>query len=122
LYEDKVEYTDKLAAIDVNITAYNVGGRKLNMVESTLLNVEAGDEAVAYLIPVDYATVYVLPYGTQDLSAKGVEKMNGVGQVFLPPQSNPAARSAWLFSTHTFEFKGITSGAYRKLYFSKTSY
>ena len=122
LYEGKVEYTDRLKAIDIEITSYNVGGRKLNMVESTLLNVEAGDEAVAYLIPVDYASVYILPYGTQDLTGKGVEKMNGVGQVFLPPQTTPAARSAWLFSTHTFEFKGITSGGYRKLYFSKTSY
>jgi len=121
LYEDKVEYTDKLDAIDVDITTYNVGGRKLNMVESTLLNTEAGDEAVAYLIPVDYCAVFVLPYGTQDISAKSVEKM-GVGQVFLPPQTNPAEKSAWLFSTHTFEFKGITSGAYRKIYFSKTSY
>lgn len=121
LYEDKVEYTDKLSAIDINIISYNVGGRKLNMVESTLLNTLAGDEAVAYLIPVDYACTFVLPYGTQDMSAKAVEKM-GVGQIFLPPQTNPAERSAWLFSTHNFEWKGITSGAYRKIYFSKTSY
>lgn len=121
LYEDKIDYTDKLDAIDINIVAYNVGGRKLNMVESTLLNTEAGDEAVAYLIPVDYTCAYVLPYGTQDITAKSVEKM-WVGQIFLPPQTNPAERSAWLFSTHTFEFKWMTSGAYRKIYFSKTSY
>ena len=121
LYEDKVEYTDKLSAIDVDIISYNVGGRKLNMVESTLLNTESGDDAVAYLVPVDYCGIYVLPYGTQDITAKSVEKL-GVGQVFLPPHTNPAERSAWLFSTHTFEFKGITSGAYRKIYFSDTSY
>lgn len=121
LYEEKVDYTDKLVAIDIDIQSYNVWGRKLNMVESTLLNTEAGDEAVAYLIPVDFCAVYVLPYGTQDITAKSVEKM-GVGQIFLPPQTNPAERSAWLFSTHTFEFKGISSGAYRKIYFSSTAY
>lgn len=117
LYEDKLVYNDKLTSIDVNITSYSVGGKKLNMVESNILNETVGDLAVAYLVPIDYTFLYNIPYYAAEESGKTLQRA-GRGIVYKKPQSTFEKSDIGLGTSYSFMFMGVYSGAYRKLYFA----
>lgn len=121
LYEDKVVYNDKLQDVEVEITSYSVGGRKLNLVESTILNTTIGDYATAYLVPIDYAFVYNVPFTTVGDDGKSLQN-TGKWVVFVPPQTTFETKDVRLCTTFSFMFMAADSGSYKKLYFSNTAW
>lgn len=121
LYEDKIVYNDKLQDVEIEITSYTVGGRKLNLVESTILNTTIGDYATAYLVPIDYAFVYNVPFTTVGDDGKSLQN-TGKGVVFVPPQTTFETKDVRLCTTFSFMFMAADSGSYKKLYFSNTAW
>lgn len=117
LYEDKLIYNDKLKGIDIEITTYSVGGKKLNMIESNILNETVGDLAVTYLVPIDYAFLYNIPNLAANADGKTLNKV-GRGVVYKKPQVTIEKSDIALATTFSYMFGGVTSGAYRKLYFA----
>ncbi len=121
MYEDKIVYNDVLHKVEVEITEYTVGGRKLRLVESTILNTTIGDYATAYLVPIDYAFVYNVPYTVVGDDGKSLQN-TGKWVVFVPPQTTFETKDVRLCTTFSFMFSAADSGSYKKLYFSNTSY
>ena len=121
MYEDKIVYNDKLQDVEIEVTQYTVGGRKLNMVESTILNTTIGDYATAYLVPIDYAFVYNVPFTTVGDDGKTLQN-TGKGVVFVPPQTTFETKDVRLCTTFSFMFMAADSGSYKKLYFSNTAW
>ena len=114
LYESKVYYQDKLKAIDVNITTYNVGGKKLNMVVSNLLDVLHPGKSICYLVPIDYTFIYMLPNGITADGGKAVENY-GKGVVYTKPVTTYEKKEIALFAQWSYMFQNLSSGAFRIL-------
>lgn len=115
LYEDKLVLNDKISSIDVNVVSYSVGGKKLNMVESNILNSTVGDLAVCYLVPMDYAFLYNIPVLAAESTGKTLMK-SGRGVVYMKPQTTIEKSKVALATSYSYMFGGVYSGAYRKLY------
>jgi len=114
LYESKVVYNDKLNAVDIEIKSYSVGGNRLNLVVSNVLDTNFGDTNVCYLVPVDYTFLYNLPKYAANEDGKTLQSA-GRGIVYKKPQSTYETSSIALGTSYSFMFGGVTSGAYRKL-------
>lgn len=112
LYEDKLVINDRLKSIEINIEKLDLVGRTMYMVESGLLNENLPDLAIAFAVPVDHVFTYMVPNTVFDDSAKAVEKL-GRGKVFIKPQTAPERKEAALFTSYSFMFQWIGSGAYR---------
>jgi len=117
LYEDKIVYNDNIKTIDVEVVTYSVGGKKLNMVESNVLNATVGDLAVAYLVPLDYAFLYNIPVLAAEDGGKTLMK-SGRGVVYKKPQTTIEQSKVALATSYSYMFGGVYSGAYRKLYYA----
>jgi len=114
LYEDKVVYVDKLNSINVEIKQYSVGGKKLNIVVSNVLDTIMGGGAVGYLVPIDQAFLHVFPRTTVEDSGKGLTRY-GKGIVLAKPRTVVEKKQLALRTMYSFMFQATNSGAYRKL-------
>lgn len=114
LYESKIYYQDKLKAIDVNITTYSVGGKKLNLVVSNTLDYAMGDQAACFLVPIDYAFLHIFPHGPTAETGKTVESY-GRGVVYAKPRTTWEKQQLGLWTMYSFMFLNVSSGAYRFL-------
>lgn len=116
LYEDAVIYNDKLESIGINIKTINLGGRKLRIVESSILNTIFGSAAVGYLYPLKDTFMYNVPNRRFDKDMK-IQK-NGWGIMYDKPITNLEATTSALATTHSFVFGTATSGAYQRWTFA----
>ena len=114
LYENKVIYNDSLKSVNIQIKEYMVGGFKLNMVVSNVLDYDMGDIAMAYLVPIDYVFTYMLPRAAVQEDGKTTQ-MVGRGIVYKKPQTTIEKSTIALATNFSFIFQGIGSGAYRRL-------
>lgn len=114
LYESKVLYNDELKSINIQIKQYNVGGFKMNMVVSNLLDYDMGDVSMMYLVPIDNVFTFMLPRAAINADGKTTQ-MVGRGIVYKKPQSTIEKSTVALATNFSFIFEGIGSGAYRRL-------
>jgi hypothetical protein len=112
LYEDAIIYNDKLESIGINIKTINVGGRKLRIIESSILNTIFGNAAVGYLYPLKDTFMYNLPSRRFDKDMK-IQK-NGWGIVYDKPITNLESTTSALAVTHSFVFGTAATGAYQR--------
>lgn len=114
LYEDKVQYNDSLKGVNIQIATYNVGGFKMNMVVSGLLDYHLGDVSMAYVVPVDYTFMHMLPRAAVEADGKATQVF-GRGIVYKKPQTTIEKSTIALATNYSFMFQGVGSGAFRKL-------
>lgn len=112
LYESKIVYQNKLESVNVEIKTYTVGGKNLNMVVSNILDAAVGDQALCFLVPIDYAFLHIFPHGAVQDSGKSVE-MYGKGVVYAKPRTTWEKKELGLWTMYSFMFQNVSSGAYR---------
>lgn len=112
--EDAVVYNDKIEWINLGVKTVKLDGRVLYMVESSILNVAQPNTPTCYSVPMDYVFGYMLPNTVLDESAKKVDKL-GKWQILMKPRNSIEKVEVSLFTSYSFMFKGISSGAYRRL-------
>lgn len=112
LYEDAIIYNDKLESVGINIKTINLGGRKLRIIESSILNTIFGSAAVGYLYPLKDTFMYNLPSRRFDKDMK-IQK-NGWGIVYDKPITNLESTTSALAVTHSFVFGTAATGAYQR--------
>lgn len=117
LYEEKVVYNDTLKSVNIQIKQYNVGGFKMNLVVSGLLDYHLGDVAVAYVVPIDYTFIHMLPRAAVDADGKATQMM-GRGIVYKKPQTTIEKSTIALATNYSFMFQGVGSGGYRRLIYA----
>jgi len=114
LYEGKIIYNDELSNVNVHISRLTLWSNNLNLSISNLLDETYGDQAVCFLVPVDYVFMYNVPNTVTNSSWKAIDKL-GRWIIFIPPVNQPEQLTIQLFTTYSFMFGWITSWAYRKL-------
>lgn len=115
LYENAIQYNDELTAINLNIRRYSVAGHEMSLVVSNHLDYHIGSTIpTCYIVPIDYAFLYMLPRGALKEDGK-TASLVGRGVVYKKPQSTFEKSTVALATNYSFMFQGVNSGGFRKM-------
>lgn len=115
LYEAAIQYNDELTGINLNIKTYSVAGYNMSLVVSNHLDYHIGSTIpTCYVVPIDYAFLYMLPRGALKEDGKTAQLV-GRGVVYKKPQSTFEKSTIALATNYSFMFQGVNSGGFRKL-------
>lgn len=113
LYDNNIRYVDELSSVGITVDEVDLVGYRARLVESNVLNNVYGDQAVAFLVPIDYLYLHVLPKWVSDDQAN-VQNF-GKGVTYLKPQNTFESSTLALGTNFSYMFGGINSGGYRKI-------
>lgn len=113
LYEDKVIINDELKAIGMNLKTINLEGRKLTIVESSVINTFTGNAyAVGYFFPLK--DTFMFNVYNRVLDSAGKMMPNGFGVMYQKSITNLETVNNALATAHSFIFGTVNSGAYQR--------
>lgn len=119
IWDPKLIINDKLNAINIDISTYDMSGYQLKTFHSNVLERAHSSTPLAFLIPMDHAMTFNIPNASVD--DKGNTTKNFDFLLYKKPEVTPEAADLALYTSHSNMFLGVTSGAYQRWSFVKNS-
>lgn len=115
LVDDKLVYNDVIKGIDMEVTKIRIAGQVLLFAKSVTLETLNNAFPEAYLVPVEDCFMFNLP--ALSVNEQGAVDMYKTAILHKKPQNTPEAVELALYSSYSFVFPNIGSGAYQHFYY-----
>lgn len=119
LFYDKITNLDNhLSSFGINIVELSLNGRKISIVEDSVMNNLYGeDEKVGFVLDIEGVVLFNLMNDVIGEDGKSVPKL-GASKLFVKPQDTYEMREISLNTHRSFVFKNVKSGVFRKLIYA----
>lgn len=116
LFYDKITDLDNhLSSFGINVVDVSLNGRKISIVEDSVMNDIYGEDAkVGFIMDIEGVKLWNLMDGVVGDDGKSVPKL-GASQIWVKPQETYETKQITLNTHFSFVFENVSSGLFRKI-------